>query len=79
MKELDSSLISYWRTYWGFLDLPKKIWDLGEPTHYGPRDPQIRHFGVPGHMVGGAPKNPQVPNFFWEVQEDPIGPPVKIK
>ena len=79
MKELDQPLNFLGRTYWDFLDSPKKFWCLGAPPPMGPgtpKQPQISLFGGPGYHRGWGP---QTPKFFWEVQEVPIGPPGKIK
>ena len=41
MKELDQPLKFFWRTYWDFLDFPKKFGGLGGPSPYGAQDPQM--------------------------------------
>ena len=76
MKELDYPLNFFWRTYWDFLKFPQKIWGLRAPPPIGPGTPPNASFGGPGPHMGWGP---QTPNFFWEVQEVPIGPPEKIK
>ena len=60
----------------GFPRYPKKnLGSGGAHPLWAPRPPNKAFWG-PGPHGRWAP---QVPNFFWEVQEDPIGPPVKIK
>ena len=50
---------------------PPPLWGLGPPNALN------EAFGGPRAPIEGRAPRPQ--NFFWEVQDVPIGPPEKIK